>query len=223
MRQNICGILCALCSQVGHMRNKVIIMSDSKAKKIEWFRVMDIKKCNIINKHFCFSLVPQLESELEQCERESAELQEYANSVLQQIADHCPDILEQVVNALEESCWPDRITELTLPASPSLSSVFHLISQNASTQTLVPSPTCTNQRTDTYGKDWQLTSRVHAWISFGVWERWAFLLPSPTTTFIPSAPSQSRLHSHKHGEGETERGKRAAGKLSIIRHVHSFS
>lgn len=60
-------------------------------------------KCNI-NKHFCFSLVPQLESELEQCERESAELQEYANSVLQQIADHCPDILEQVVNALEESC-----------------------------------------------------------------------------------------------------------------------
>ncbi|XP_066523206.1 ELKS/Rab6-interacting/CAST family member 1 isoform X1 [Hoplias malabaricus] len=46
----------------------------------------------------------QLESELEHCERESAELQEYANSVLQQIADHCPDILEQVVNALEESC-----------------------------------------------------------------------------------------------------------------------
>ncbi|XP_076861436.1 LOW QUALITY PROTEIN: ELKS/Rab6-interacting/CAST family member 1 [Brachyhypopomus gauderio] len=46
----------------------------------------------------------QLESELEQCEQESAELQEYANSVLQQIADHCPDILEQVVNALEESC-----------------------------------------------------------------------------------------------------------------------
>ncbi|XP_017578625.1 ELKS/Rab6-interacting/CAST family member 1 isoform X12 [Pygocentrus nattereri] len=46
----------------------------------------------------------QLESELEQCEKESAELQEYANSVLQQIADHCPDILEQVVNALEESC-----------------------------------------------------------------------------------------------------------------------
>ncbi|XP_018585570.1 ELKS/Rab6-interacting/CAST family member 1 isoform X4 [Scleropages formosus] len=45
----------------------------------------------------------QLECELEQCERESAELQEYANSVLQQIADHCPDILEQVVNALEES------------------------------------------------------------------------------------------------------------------------
>ncbi|KAL7828180.1 hypothetical protein AOLI_G00313320 [Acnodon oligacanthus] len=46
----------------------------------------------------------QLESELEQCKKESAELQEYANSVLQQIADHCPDILEQVVNALEESC-----------------------------------------------------------------------------------------------------------------------
>ncbi|KAI1888490.1 hypothetical protein AGOR_G00185700 [Albula goreensis] len=45
----------------------------------------------------------QLEQEQEQCERESAELQEYANSVLQQIADHCPDILEQVVNALEES------------------------------------------------------------------------------------------------------------------------
>ncbi|CDQ99227.1 unnamed protein product, partial [Oncorhynchus mykiss] len=35
---------------------------------------------------------------------ESGELQEYANSVLQQIADYCPDILEQVVNALEESC-----------------------------------------------------------------------------------------------------------------------
>lgn len=51
------------------------------------------------------SMTPeQLEVELEVCERESAELQEYANSVLQQIADHCPDILEQVVNALEESC-----------------------------------------------------------------------------------------------------------------------
>ncbi|KAM6937672.1 ELKS/Rab6-interacting/CAST family member 1-like isoform 1-T1 [Xenentodon cancila] len=48
--------------------------------------------------------VEQLERELEVCERESAELQEYANSVLQQIADYCPDILEQVVNALEESC-----------------------------------------------------------------------------------------------------------------------
>lgn len=46
----------------------------------------------------------QLEQELEVCERESGELQEYANSVLQQIADYCPDILEQVVNALEESC-----------------------------------------------------------------------------------------------------------------------
>uniref|UniRef100_A0AAZ3Q9Q7 FIP-RBD domain-containing protein n=1 Tax=Oncorhynchus tshawytscha TaxID=74940 RepID=A0AAZ3Q9Q7_ONCTS len=46
----------------------------------------------------------QLELELELCEKESGELQEYANSVLQQIADYCPDILEQVVNALEESC-----------------------------------------------------------------------------------------------------------------------
>ncbi|XP_063049133.1 ELKS/Rab6-interacting/CAST family member 1-like [Engraulis encrasicolus] len=46
----------------------------------------------------------KLEQELEVCERECVELQEYANSVLQQIADHCPDILEQVVNALEESC-----------------------------------------------------------------------------------------------------------------------
>lgn len=45
----------------------------------------------------------QLEQELEVCEKESGELQEYANSVLQQIADYCPDILEQVVNALEES------------------------------------------------------------------------------------------------------------------------
>lgn len=45
-----------------------------------------------------------LERELELCEKESAELQEYANCVLQQIADYCPDILEQVVNALEESC-----------------------------------------------------------------------------------------------------------------------
>uniref|UniRef100_A0A8C8JL44 FIP-RBD domain-containing protein n=1 Tax=Oncorhynchus tshawytscha TaxID=74940 RepID=A0A8C8JL44_ONCTS len=42
--------------------------------------------------------------QLELCEKESGELQEYANSVLQQIADYCPDILEQVVNALEESC-----------------------------------------------------------------------------------------------------------------------
>ncbi|XP_029908744.1 ELKS/Rab6-interacting/CAST family member 1 isoform X1 [Myripristis murdjan] len=48
--------------------------------------------------------IEQLEQELEVCERESGELQEYANSVLQQIADYCPDILEQVVNALEESC-----------------------------------------------------------------------------------------------------------------------
>ncbi|XP_028304875.1 ELKS/Rab6-interacting/CAST family member 1-like isoform X2 [Gouania willdenowi] len=48
--------------------------------------------------------VEQLEQELELCEKESGELQEYANSVLQQIADYCPDILEQVVNALEESC-----------------------------------------------------------------------------------------------------------------------
>uniref|UniRef100_A0A8C6WPK6 ELKS/RAB6-interacting/CAST family member 1a n=1 Tax=Neogobius melanostomus TaxID=47308 RepID=A0A8C6WPK6_9GOBI len=46
----------------------------------------------------------QLDQELELCEKESAELQEYANCVLQQIADYCPDILEQVVNALEESC-----------------------------------------------------------------------------------------------------------------------
>ncbi|NXD19142.1 RB6I2 protein, partial [Spelaeornis formosus] len=45
----------------------------------------------------------QLHHELEKGERESAELQEFANAVLQQIADHCPDILEQVVNALEES------------------------------------------------------------------------------------------------------------------------
>ncbi|XP_048156289.1 ELKS/Rab6-interacting/CAST family member 1 isoform X7 [Corvus hawaiiensis] len=45
----------------------------------------------------------QLHHELEKGERESAELQEFANAILQQIADHCPDILEQVVNALEES------------------------------------------------------------------------------------------------------------------------
>ncbi|XP_077639417.1 ELKS/Rab6-interacting/CAST family member 1 isoform X1 [Lonchura striata] len=45
----------------------------------------------------------QLHDELEKGERESLELQEFANAILQQIADHCPDILEQVVNALEES------------------------------------------------------------------------------------------------------------------------
>ncbi|XP_077449857.1 ELKS/Rab6-interacting/CAST family member 1-like isoform X2 [Stigmatopora argus] len=45
----------------------------------------------------------QLEAELALCEREGAELQEYANQVLQQIADRCPDILEQVVSALEDS------------------------------------------------------------------------------------------------------------------------
>ncbi|XP_035529866.1 ELKS/Rab6-interacting/CAST family member 1-like [Morone saxatilis] len=45
----------------------------------------------------------QLEAELALCESEGAELQEYANQVLQQIADRCPDILEQVVNALEDS------------------------------------------------------------------------------------------------------------------------
>lgn len=48
----------------------------------------------------------QLHDELEKGEKESAELQEFANAILQQIADHCPDILEQVVNALEESSWP---------------------------------------------------------------------------------------------------------------------
>ncbi|XP_077123158.1 ELKS/Rab6-interacting/CAST family member 1 isoform X6 [Ranitomeya variabilis] len=45
----------------------------------------------------------ELSEELERCEHESADLQEFANTILQQIADHCPDILEQVVNALEES------------------------------------------------------------------------------------------------------------------------
>lgn len=45
----------------------------------------------------------QLQTELEKGERDNAELQEFANTILQQIADHCPDILEQVVNALEES------------------------------------------------------------------------------------------------------------------------
>nr|XP_025972793.1 ELKS/Rab6-interacting/CAST family member 1 isoform X6 [Dromaius novaehollandiae] len=45
----------------------------------------------------------QLHDELEKGEKESVELQEFANAILQQIADHCPDILEQVVNALEES------------------------------------------------------------------------------------------------------------------------
>lgn len=51
----------------------------------------------------CLSL-SQLEAELALCEREGAELQDYANQVLQQIAEGCPDILEQVVNALEDSC-----------------------------------------------------------------------------------------------------------------------
>lgn len=45
----------------------------------------------------------QLQNELEKGERDNAELQEFANAILQKIADHCPDILEQVVNALEES------------------------------------------------------------------------------------------------------------------------
>ncbi|XP_043943435.1 ELKS/Rab6-interacting/CAST family member 1 [Protopterus annectens] len=45
----------------------------------------------------------QLNIELGKRETDSSELQEFANTVLQQIADHCPDILEQVVNALEES------------------------------------------------------------------------------------------------------------------------
>ncbi|KAM9072970.1 ELKS/Rab6-interacting/CAST family member 1 isoform 4-T5 [Megaptera novaeangliae] len=45
----------------------------------------------------------QLQNELEKGERDNSELQEFANAILQQIADHCPDILEQVVSALEES------------------------------------------------------------------------------------------------------------------------
>lgn len=57
--------------------------------------------------------VSQLEAELALCEREGAELQEYANQVLQQIADRCPDILEQVVNALEDSCWYTSYTHHT--------------------------------------------------------------------------------------------------------------
>lgn len=54
----------------------------------------------------------QLHDELEKGEKESAELQEFANAILQQIADHCPDILEQVVNALEESSWPRPLAPL---------------------------------------------------------------------------------------------------------------
>lgn len=50
-----------------------------------------------------FSLAFQLQDELRRGEQDNAELQEFANAILQQIADHCPDILEQVVNALEES------------------------------------------------------------------------------------------------------------------------
>ncbi|KAF3816474.1 hypothetical protein GH733_014647 [Mirounga leonina] len=54
--------------------------------------------------YFCSSIQPSyLQDELEKGERDNAELQEFANAILQQIADHCPDILEQVVNALEES------------------------------------------------------------------------------------------------------------------------
>ncbi|XP_057620064.1 ELKS/Rab6-interacting/CAST family member 1 isoform X4 [Chionomys nivalis] len=45
----------------------------------------------------------QLQSELGKVEGDNAELQEFANTILQQIADRCPDILEQVVSALEES------------------------------------------------------------------------------------------------------------------------
>ncbi|ERE67156.1 ELKS/Rab6-interacting/CAST family member 1 [Cricetulus griseus] len=57
----------------------------------------------------------QLQSELEKVEGDNAELQEFANTILQQIADHCPDILEQVVNALEESIQVD-IQDVTMPA-----------------------------------------------------------------------------------------------------------
>lgn len=59
----------------------------------------------------------QLQNELEKGERDNAELQEFANAILQQIADHCPDILEQVVNALEESSWP-RFMGSCQPSSP---------------------------------------------------------------------------------------------------------
>ncbi|XP_066864565.1 ELKS/Rab6-interacting/CAST family member 1 isoform X2 [Kogia breviceps] len=45
----------------------------------------------------------QLQRELEKGELDHSELQEFANAVLQRIADRCPDILEQVVSALEES------------------------------------------------------------------------------------------------------------------------
>lgn len=57
--------------------------------------------CPLPQLHLSFLF--QLQSELEKVEGDNAELQEFANTILQQIADHCPDILEQVVSALEES------------------------------------------------------------------------------------------------------------------------
>lgn len=68
-----------------------------------WASRSDYKQARLVH-IYNSTLSLQLEWELEVCEKESGELQEYANSVLQQIADYCPDILEQVVNALEESC-----------------------------------------------------------------------------------------------------------------------
>lgn len=65
----------------------------------------------------------QLRDELEKGEKESAELQEFANAILQQIADHCPDILEQVVNALEESSWPRPLAPLEQHTSGQAQSV----------------------------------------------------------------------------------------------------
>lgn len=70
-----------------------------------WHRTSPLVCLCMCVRSLTLSFCIQLERELEVCEKESAELQEYANSVLQQIADYCPDILEQVVNALEESCW----------------------------------------------------------------------------------------------------------------------
>ncbi|XP_078728554.1 ERC protein 2-like isoform X2 [Lampetra fluviatilis] len=45
----------------------------------------------------------ELQGELERAEQGAASLQVYADSLLQQISDRCPELLEQVVSALEEA------------------------------------------------------------------------------------------------------------------------
>lgn len=107
LKKNMCFRKCAV-SDV----TKGLIAGPLKSRTNQtWTKWNQLQRSSLCNVSLCLCVSflcvcpSQLEAELALCEREGAELQEYANQVLQQIAERCPDILEQVVNALEDSCW----------------------------------------------------------------------------------------------------------------------